>query len=169
MALDFSLSISCRARASMLACSVCACSTSSARTRSAATRASAMSFCASPRDASSAARCSASRLGGLLAVALRRGDRLLERLLARPHGGRDRTEGELAEDEGENDEDDQRPRHQPEVGREQICLWRFFLRERRRGDQHGESERTKQGTHRKIGVGEAVAPSPRGDGGTREC
>ena len=87
-------------------------------------------------------------LGGFLAVTLRAGDRFLERLLARPNRRGDRTEGEPAEDDRENDEDDQRPRHQAVARREQVGLGRLFLRQRGRGEEERESERTKQGTHR---------------------
>ena len=71
----------------------------------------------------------------VLTIALGGGDRFLERRLARPNRRGDRAEGEPAEDERENDEDDQRPRHQPIARREQVGLGRFFLRQRRRGEE----------------------------------
>src|SRR6185437_16305406 len=45
-------------------------------------------------------------LGGRFTVALRGGDRILERLLARLDGRRDRAEGELGQNEVQQHEDD---------------------------------------------------------------
>jgi len=56
----------------------------------------------------------------LLAVALRRIDRVLQRLLARLHGGQHWLEGELREDDHQDDEDDERPEHQAALGGEEV-------------------------------------------------
>ena len=69
------------------------------------------------------------RLSGSLAIALRPFDRFLERLLTRFDGGGDFGEDQLAEDDQQDDEGDERPEHQPAVGREKIAgLPRFFGR-----------------------------------------
>ena len=60
-------------------------------------------------------------LGGSFTIALCSFDRLLERFLARLDGGGDLREDELAEDDQQDDEGDERPEHQPAIGRKKIA------------------------------------------------
>ena len=93
--------------------------TTSASLFSAVLRARATISSAWPRASCSRSRYSASSLSASLARALGGVDRLLDRLLALVQRLRDAREGELAEDVHREAEDDQRPDHQPDVGRDE--------------------------------------------------